>query len=624
MKRQTVNEWADDNVILPPDSAAPGRYRSDLTPYVVPLGDAISSGEYKRVIGVMMAQGGKSKTMENAVGWKLDTDPEPVLYIGPTHKNLSEVVEPKLDDMIRRCESLSKKTLFNQSYKKKQKNVNGTTLRLASAGSTTEIKAASASLVLVDEIDEITIEIKGQGSIIPLADARHKTYHNGLTVAVSTCTKGTVKAEVHPETGFEHWAPSNKLQSAIWKLWQGGTRHEWAVPCPHCDEYFIPRFKLLKWPNDATAVSVRKTAYIACPNNGCIIENGEREDMNARGVPISPGQWVEDGEVMGEGIDSPDFSLWVSGLANPFISLGRMASNWLRAVRSHDDEAIMGVLNTDMGELYNDGGEAPSEDKVKACKAAYMSGEVPEDARTIVIGVDVQKNRLEYVVRAFGYQYESSLIEEGEIYGDTSQPEVWDELEDFTNQDFGHLEPRLVMVDSGYNTQQVYEFVRRDKTRYRATKGHDTQDKPYYQSLVDVTPAKGKTIRKGVKLWHFNADVMKTWVHGRINRDKSLPGQWRLPGDVSDDYCKQITAEERVDKASGGVMWLKVHKDNHKLDCEALAYLGALMLKSLLMRKPVDDTPEDVVEETTPAKRISTARKINRMRRGNKPAWRTR
>ena len=34
-----------------------------------------------------IAQGGKSMTMENAVGWKLDTDPEPILYICPTKTN---------------------------------------------------------------------------------------------------------------------------------------------------------------------------------------------------------------------------------------------------------------------------------------------------------------------------------------------------------------------------------------------------------------------------------------------------------------------------------------------------------------------------------------------------------
>ena len=85
---------------------------------------------------MMMAQGGKSKTMENAVGWKLDSDPEPILYIGPTKTNVTKVVEPKIDGMIRACETLKKKTVFGQKYTVTKKLIAGTSFRFAWAGST--------------------------------------------------------------------------------------------------------------------------------------------------------------------------------------------------------------------------------------------------------------------------------------------------------------------------------------------------------------------------------------------------------------------------------------------------------------------------------------------------------
>ena len=43
-------------------------------------------------------------------------------------------------------------------------------------------------------------------------------------------------------------------------------------------------------------------------------------------------------------------------------------------------------------------------------------------------GVDTQDNRLAYVIRAYGRHEESWGIAHGEIYGDTSKPEVWAKL----------------------------------------------------------------------------------------------------------------------------------------------------------------------------------------------------
>ena len=620
-EKLTLNKWADKHVVLPSDSARAGKYQSSLTPYVIPFGDAISSGQYKRAFIVMMSQGGKSKTMENAVGWKLDTDPEPVLYIGPTKTNVTKVVEPKIDGMIRDCETLKKKTLFGQKYTVTKKLIAGTSFRLAWAGSTTEIKADTASMVLVDEIDEITIEARGQGSIIPLADARHKSYPNGITIGASTPTTGTVTAEFL-ESGLEHWVVSDKVGSAIWLLWQAGTRHEWAWPCPHCKEYFIPRFYLLRWPEDATPANVHDSAFLACPNNGCEIHNKDREWMNERGRAVSPNQKIhKNGRVVGLGVESTDFTLWVSGLANPFLSLGELASKWLRAVRTVDDTAIAGVLNTDFGELYSTGGEAPTEDAVRLHCTDYRIGEVNKGVRIIIVGVDVQKDRLVYVVRGFGYQFESWLIDRGEIWGDTSNEEIWSiDLEALLETEYDGRPINMMLVDSGYLSEMVYAFCRRNKARARATKGHDRIDRPFYASKIDVHPKRGKVIKRGLQLWHFCSDTMKTWVHGRVNRERDLAGQWWLPSDIDQDYCKQIIAEERVEKASGHTVWVRVSKDNHYLDCEAMTYLGSKMLKSRLI-SPDKVKSAKQKKPDSPEQSFRKSRKQS-FRRGNKPSWR--
>ena len=50
------------------------------------------------------------------------------------------------------------------------------------------------------------------------------------------------------------------------------------------------------------------------------------------------------------------------------------------------------------------------------------------------------------------------------------------------------------------------------------------------------------------------------------------PGSFIVPDDIDDDYCKQLVSEVRVvDTATGKPQWVQRSRQNHFLDCEALA-----------------------------------------------------
>jgi phage terminase large subunit GpA-like protein len=67
-------------------------------------------------------------------------------------------------------------------------------------------------------------------------------------------------------------------------------------------------------------------------------------------------------------------------------------------------------------------------------------------------------------------------------------------------------------------------------------------------------------------------------VHERVRWPDDQPGGWHLPADVTETYCCQIVSEGRVKKPSGGYTWVQRSRDNHFLDCEAMAYAAAYML----------------------------------------------
>lgn len=526
---------------------------------------------------------GKTAGLLNVIGHKLDDDPAPVLYIGPTKSNVDGVIEPQVAQMLRSAAGLWRKTLKGRRAQKLIKRVSGVTLRLAWAGSATELASQPAHTVLVDEVDRME-PIPGEGDPVSLAEARIATYPDGRLIVTSTPTEGNVTSSKHPDTGVEHWdlAAGEDLSSAVWRLWQEGTRHEWAVPCPDCGEYFVPRFKLLQWPEGCTPKRALREARLLCPGCGALIGDEHRIGMNARGYYLAPGQSVSEGRVIGPMPESETASFWASGVMSPWVTFGQRAAAWIRATKSGDPERVRTTINTAFGELYRIGADAPQWESVRALAGAYSLGSVPSGARHLTCGVDVQKNRLIYVVRGWGSRSESWLIDAGELWGETERPDVWADLSALLDRDFDGKRIRRMAVDSGYRPgdkwkrpdNMVYAFARQHAGRVIATKGHDTQSKPLSPSMIDVTVG-GRLLKHGLQLWHVDSDYFKTWVHTRLQWPADQPGAFHVPQDVTDDYCQQVTAEARVVKPSGRAAWVRLRKDNHFLDCEALAAAAA-------------------------------------------------
>jgi phage terminase large subunit GpA-like protein len=84
----------------------------------------------------------------------------------------------------------------------------------------------------------------------------------------------------------------------------------------------------------------------------------------------------------------------------------------------------------------------------------------------LTAGVDVQKDRLECEVVAWGRNKESWSVDYIVLDGDTARPDVWRRLDtEVLQRDWPHatgntMPIRVMAVDSGYATQDVYGFVR--------------------------------------------------------------------------------------------------------------------------------------------------------------------
>lgn len=573
----------------------PGPRDPTLTPYTIPWARAVSSGQCGIGVFVCGSQMAKTDTVLDIIGERLDRRPAPILYVGPSKEFNTDQFEPRLMALLDEAPTLAGKVARGKRMKKTRKVIAGVPIRLAHAGSSTALKSDPAALAFVDEYDEMLKNVKGQGDPLGLVRHRGDTYADFVIAVTSTPSRGASEVQRDPNSNLEFWARQDPddLESPIWKIWQEGSRHHWAWPCPHCGEYFIPRFSCLKWQSredgsKTTPAEARATAFLQCPNNGCTIHENDKSGMNARGAYVAPGQSIDaEGNVVGEIADNAILSFWVSGLCSPFVTFGERAEEYLTAVRMGDPDRIQTVVNAGFGELFAaSGGEAPEWAEVRERAGEYALGEMPTGVLAAVTTVDVQKNRLVWVTRGWGARATSWLIDRGSLYGETIEEAVWTDLADMISQPVCGLPHRLVLIDSGFRPgkrdelplNRVYEFCRRFPRLVRATKGSSSPMRvPLIASKIEVT-TKGKAAKYGLDLLRLDPDHWKSWVHERVRWPGDQPGAWHLPRDIDDDYCRQIIAEARVRKPSGRHQWVARSKENHFLDCEAMQAAGSYLL----------------------------------------------
>ena len=611
--RAEPDQWAARNRVYPESAGIPGPRDPTLTPYMIPFGRAIHDGRYRRVVAVTAAQSGKTDTILDVIGARLDQRPAPILYAGPTREFLVDQFEPRLMGLLDEAKSLSDKVIRGRRMKKTLKHVNGVRVRLAHAGSSTALKSDPAALALVDEYDEMLANVKGQGDPLGLIEARGITYADFVTGIVSTCSRGVCETEVDPVSGLEFWKPGDpeEIESPIWRLFQEGTRYHWSWPCQHCGEYFIPRLRLLRWPDRSTPAQAARATTMICPHCGGVHTDAEHKaEMNARGVFVAPGQRVDRaGVVHGDPPETSTWSMWTSGLASPFVSWGQRVETLLTARASGEPDKEQTAVNAGFGELYAaGGGEVPEWQEIMERRLPYRRGDVPNGVLRVVAGVDVQKSSLVYAIRGFGSRGTSWLLDYGQLYGPTDDEDVWAALTDLILTPISGLYIEKVLIDSGFrpdkpsagDEHRVYEFARRYQWLVSPTKGEAVMRTPFTVSNIEIK-ASGKRQPFSLKLVRVNTDYFKSLVHSRIRTPVTAPGAFYVPEDVTEDYARQLVSEARTVK-NGKPVWVMRSRQNHFLDCEALCALGGLMLNVQRIpdgierqeARPVEDVPPPI------------------------------
>jgi len=224
----------------------------------------------------------------------------------------------------------------------------------------------------------------------------------------------------------------------------------------------------------------------------------------------------------------------------------------------------------------------------------YPVGTVPSGGLLLVGGADVQKDRIEASVWAFGRGKESWLVEHRVLMGDTSRDAVWSSLADMLDETWTHASGAAMplvrfALDTGFATQEAYAFVRsRRDSRVMAVKGVARGAALIgTPTAVDVSQG-GKKLRRGVKVYSVAVGIAKLEFYNNLRKSADVGedgvqtafpvGYVHLPK-IDAEFIQQLCAEQLITRRDRNGFpvreWQKIRERNEALDCYVYARAAA-------------------------------------------------
>jgi phage terminase large subunit GpA-like protein len=558
-----VSDWADEYRILTSRSSPePGPWRTERTPFLREIMDELSpSSPAEQVVFMKGSQIGGTECGNNWIGFVIHKAPGPMMAVQPTQEMAKRNSKQRIGPLIEDCAPLA--ALVREPRSRDSGNTilakefPGGILVMTGANSATGLRSMSARYLFLDEVDGYPGDAEGEGEPCNLAIARTSNYTRRKIFIAST--------------------PVTSGRSRIEKFYADSDQRQYWIPCPFCTHMFVLRFEQLRWPKGNP-----EAAHYMCEECGRSIPNHSKNWMLPRG------EWRPQAISKIRGYH-------LSSMYSPvgWLSWGQIAKRYEEAGKDRELQQVF--YNTILGLPWTEVGEAPDAERLHERAEPYAIGRVPMGGLLLTAGVDVQLNRLEAEIVAWGRGRQSWSVDYRVYEGNTTQPEVWAKLTELLDEDFETeygqpLRIQRMAVDSGFNTTTVYDYVRKmSPQRVIAVKGQSRVSSLIgVPSLIEVGPA-GHRAKFGIRLWPVNTSIAKEelyrWLRSsKPDRENGEPwpvGYCHFP-QYSREYFEQLTAEQLITRTTGGLRrtdWVKRRDRNEALDVRIYARAAAASLR---------------------------------------------
>lgn len=609
MELMPLDVWADQFFHLSEESSSTAGQWVTL-PYQRGIMRCLSNDDVQVLTWKKSARTGYTKIINCYHGYCIEHLKRSGVIYQPTDGDAAAFVKEEINPSLRDVPVVRAK--FPAFGKKSEDNTLEAKKFLGSAWSYLGGKTArnfrrlTKDSVIYDETDGFDKDIEGEGDPFELGDVRVKTSNTPKSVRGST--------------------PKDASNSLIEQSYQDAdVRLKYFVRCPCCGgmaplAWGGPDANYgFKWDGDDQSTSPDTVRYQcgSCGNDWGYHQLAEaqahgewRSEEDGTRLDAEGRFWTADGEPM----DAPRhvaFHLWAGySLFFPWSDLVR---DWLKANRkakTGDVSALKTFVNTMLGDVWEgDQGEQLEWEQLYNRREHYGKDfDVPWGGQFLTAGVDVQLDRIEYTVVAWGYAERCWVIHHERLYGNPTEPAIWNALGDmlrrpYRTEDGRELYIGRVALDSGYLADDVYGFCRRNNVQWAIpVKGVQDTSKP-------VADFPRKRNKKGVYLTMVGTTNAKDTLNHRLSLQQEGPGYIHFPRDVSrncdEEYFKQLVAERKVPRTKDNrrVFVWELPSGHRCESWDTLVYnLAAFRVSKQhfgLMLEPLGPMPESVVESAS-------------------------
>ena len=581
----------------------PGKFSFEKFPYFRELVDCFSPDNPTQEIALMKGNqmGATTAVLETILLYNIMSSPKAQMYVTADAGLMKTSVQVKIEKMIDNAGA--RDLIFSQSRKKKgSRNSGDTTIAKEYPGgylhsfggrSPARFRGLSYPCALADEVDAFPDSIPKEGTVVDLVRNRTNAY---------TGSKRKI---------FWGSTPLVKQTSKIDKLYNDGDQRKYFVPCKHCGtmQELVWHGKNesgytwgITWENNENFEPRPETVAYKCGNPDCgktmknydkavIIPKGEwratakpanpfRRSYHITPIYNPPGmynwedmvsQWAECWDIKNNRLkDKEKYRLFRNtkqGL--PFEELGGKQIEYTRAIMHRRTGFI--IVNDESGLIARG---VPNDMAVRDAGSPIL---------IVIASVDVQEKCLFVDVKGYSYGGVTWTLEFIEIKGNTAEFNgVWDQLDILiSNKRYIGTDGRIyriqaTMVDTGFNTGHVYEYLKRHSEGVFGCKGKDYL--PNGETYQFFSAAALDRIGFE-KILHINTGKLKDNISNAMTSSFWITGQpqpWWYPNfreDFGDDYFKQFEAESRKEERDAATkkfrryVWTqKFGHDNHAFD----------------------------------------------------------